>query len=111
MAAATVVWSHTSARWIMTRPRPAAFRMFHAGAGWRTATRTFNPSPARRRTSRRPRNPEPPNTTTMVMAYLLRQARRAHPAEEMSGLDQYLVSLKCALRKRDVPRSVQDFSK
>src|SRR5260370_7784389 len=69
MAAATVAWSHTSARWTMTWSRPAAFRMLRAGAGWRTATRTFNPSPARRRTSRRPRNPEPPNTTTVVMAY------------------------------------------
>jgi hypothetical protein len=33
----------------------------------------------------------------------------ARPAEEMSRLDQYLMSLKRALRKRDVPRSVQDF--
>jgi hypothetical protein len=43
------------------------------------------------------------------MAYLLRQARRVHPAEEISRLDQYLVSLKRALRKHDMPRSVQDF--
>jgi hypothetical protein len=31
--------------------------------------------------------------------------------EEISRRDQYLVSLKRALRKRDVPRSVQDFLK
>jgi len=34
------------------------------------------------------------------MAYLLRQAAPTRPAEEMSRLDQYLVSLKRALRKR-----------
>src|SRR5689334_23248084 len=65
----------------MTWFRSVAFKILRAAAGWRTATRTFIPSPARRRTSRRPRNPEPPNTTTVVMAYLLRQAGLARPTE------------------------------
>jgi hypothetical protein len=47
---------------------PAVRRALSAGSGYRTATRTFAPSAARRNASRRPRNPVPPNTVIVVMA-------------------------------------------
>ena len=94
-AAATEAWSRTSAYKSVTRSRPAAPRTLRARSGCRTATRTVAPSVARRRTSRRPRNPVPPNTLTVVMAFPPACWTRSNPAATNDSAYRTRSSLQC----------------
>src|SRR5262249_13443378 len=75
--------SRTSAQMTVTRSMPRARSALRARSGCRTATRTAVPSDARRRTRRRPRNPVPPKTLTVVMAFGL-ICRRSSASPEVS---------------------------
>src|SRR5882724_2717440 len=67
---------------MVTRSRSAASRMLRARSECRTATRTRAPSATRRCTSRRPKNPVPPNTLIVVMPNPPRRPRLREDAHD-----------------------------